>query len=77
MKVKMSKKLPIAQDAEVLVDGAMPINPTISNETKIAIRPYKKMVRLPKRLIRGQERIVPTKASAYYVAVSVYNAIYV
>jgi len=36
MKVKIRRKLPMAQDADTLVDGAIPMSPS---ETKIPMSP--------------------------------------
>lgn len=65
MNVNTSRKAPAAHEAPLLLAGAMPMKPTIMRQMKMPTKPYKKIVRLPKRLIIGQEQSVPTKAMAY------------
>jgi len=65
MRVKTRSIAPIAHEAPMLEEGAIPIKPTIMRLTKMPTKPYRKIVRRPKWLIIGHDATVPTNAIAY------------
>jgi hypothetical protein len=67
MNVKMRMNAPMVQEIFDELAGPRLTKPTIMSEMKIPINPQIKMVRRPKRLIKGHERTVPTNAIAYCV----------